>query len=97
MLDLIKDLPESVTVALLAACLFLIFYMLKALAYLIQEHLKERRKEKDSLTEALLKNTLAITKLEIKLEGLVRLLEIIPKLEKDVSIAHEKIRFLEKE
>lgn len=92
MVELLKDLPASVVIALSAALLTLLYAILKAAAWFFQEWWHDRKEIKKSQTDAILANTLALVKLETQVEQLTKLLQIIPKLERDISSAHVKIR-----
>jgi flagellin-specific chaperone FliS len=48
-------------------------------------------------TEALEKNTIAMVKLETKIEHLQKAIDILPKMQKDIDEAHSKLRILTKE
>lgn len=48
-------------------------------------------------TKATMENTLQLVKLEVKLDHITELIEQLPKIKKDLSSAHEKIRAIEKE
>jgi hypothetical protein len=48
-------------------------------------------------TEALEKNTLAMVKLETKIEHLQKAIDTLPKIQKDIDEAHSKLRQLTKE
>ena len=45
-------------------------------------------------TDALLQNTHAIIKLETKIDALMKAVDAIPEMQRDLMIAHEKIRSL---
>lgn len=66
--------------------------VLKEVASFLKEMFSNQHKKN---TEALERNTLAIIELKVKLEFLQKALDKLPELERDLSVAHSKIRNLQ--
>lgn len=92
MVELIKDMPASVQVALLVGCIMLLTALLKGAWWAFTEWYQESKVREQTLNKSILENTLAITRLQVEMEKLNELLMVIPKLKSDIDSAHEKLR-----
>jgi len=96
MVEVIKDLPPAVTVALLCGLLMIFIALIKSAAWFFQQWYTDKKVREQSQSEALIANTMAIQKLDIQIQRLNEFLHVIPKLQSDITLAHQKIRDLQK-
>lgn len=96
MVEVLKDLPPSVLLALTLGLGMLFIALLKACGWVFEKWWLDRRSRQDSQAQALMANTIAIVKLETQIERLNEFLHLIPKLKADIDLAHHKIRELSK-
>lgn len=94
MIETLRDLPSSVLIFLLCVGGYIFIGLFHVGTWAFNEWWNARKEAKGKQLDALLQNTLAIQKLEIQMERLNELLHLIPKLQTDVAVAHQKIRDL---
>ena len=97
MVELIKDLPPAVTVALLTGSIMCFIALIKAAAWFFEQWWVDRKVREQNASKALSENTLAIQRLELQIDRLNEFLHVIPKLQSDINLAHEKLREMKRE
>lgn len=90
--EVLKDLPPSVLLALTLGLGMLFIALLKACGWVFEKWWGERKERQDKHDKALTENTLAIVKLQVQMERLNEFLHVIPEMQKDISALHKKIR-----
>ena len=78
------------TESLTLGAIFLI--VIKEVASFIRDTFSSQQKQN---TQAMQENTLAIVELKVELKFIQRALEKLPEIEKDINVAHQKIRAIE--
>lgn len=96
MVELIKDLPASVVIAMLCGVLMLLLAIAKAGWWGFTQWWSDRKERDQGLINALQANTLAIQRLEIQVDHLNQFLHVVPKLQADVNLAHQRLRDISK-
>lgn len=92
MIEILQQLPVSVLILACAVSGYLFISSIKLVAWIFKEWWSDRKGRIENQTQALLKNTMAIQKLEIQVQALNEYLHVLPKLQRDINSAHEKIR-----
>lgn len=92
MVELIRDLPQSVQLGLILIMGYALLASIKAAAWFFRDWYTEGRAKALKQTEALLANTMAIQKLELQVERLNEFLHVIPKMKDDINALHSKLR-----
>lgn len=96
MVELIKDLPASVVIAMLCGVLMLLMAIGKGLWWGFNEWYQNTKVREQTLNKSIIENTLAITRLQVEMEKLNELLISIPKLKLDIDLAHQKLRDIQR-
>lgn len=97
MIEGLRELPSSVLIFLLIVGGYVLIGIFHLGAWIFKQWWDSRKENLLLQTQALQQNTLAIQKLQLQMERLNEFLHIIPKLQTDVAIAHQKIRDLSNE
>lgn len=94
MVEIVRDLPPAVTVALLCGLIMIFIAVIKAAAWFFEQWWVDRKVREQNTARALAENTVAITKLDFQIQRLNEFLHVIPKMQSDINLAHQKIREL---
>lgn len=93
--ELLKLIPTWMLIAIVVVLAFMFQTLIEIMSWFFKDFWHNRKGQIEKHEKALLENTMAIVKLQVKIENLTDALILIPKMKADIDWAHEKLRSIQ--